>query len=118
LIISLLVIDPPSLTLYNTGLSACMMLPPLLFGFLAYRQRQAGLPRVLAIIGVGAGVAGAINFIIVAIGGGDYTNPNNPDLAPLIDASWGVAALFALIWVVWTGVVLLRLAGASQRQPA
>lgn len=78
------------------------------FGLAAYRQKSQDVPRLLAILGIVAGVAGLVNFVLVLVGGGDYANPNNPALSPLIMGSYLLAALLALIWIVWTGVNLIR----------
>lgn len=83
-------------------------LPPLLFGYLGYRYSQAGVPRLLAIIGLVGGIFGLLNFLVTWYAGGDYSNPNNPALAPLIMGTYYVGMLPTLVWMVWSGIVLLR----------
>lgn len=97
---------------------AVYFLPPLVFGYLAYQQPAAGLPRLLAVIGLAGGAFGLANTVLVLAGGGDYANPNNPALTPFILGTYYLAMLPVMIWMVWTGLVLLRSGPALQRQPA
>jgi hypothetical protein len=106
--ISMLFMNMQPLMLYNLGFVACLFAPPLLFGYLALRYRQAGLPRSLAIVGLVAGVAGVINYILVTLGGSDWANPSNPALLPFINIAYFVGVLFLLVWLVWSAVFLLR----------
>ena len=92
----------------NLATWASFFVPPLVFGLTAYQQPKIGMPRILAIIGIIGGVAGLINLIIVLIGGGNWAQPNNPALGPLIMVSYYLGTLFALVWMVWTGLALLR----------
>jgi hypothetical protein len=108
----------PNNSLSNLAIWATWFLPPLAFGFLASRHPAAGMPRLLAIVGIVGGVFGLINVIATLIGGGDWSNPNNPALSPVIMASYYVGMLFVLVWLVWTGIVLLRSKAAPQPQPA
>ena len=101
----MLLTNPEPSPQYNLALLAGPFLPALLAGLAA--NSQAGFPRALAIIGIVAGVAGLLNFLVVTIGGGDYTDPNNPALAPFIWATYLPAALGA-VWLVWEGVLLFR----------
>jgi hypothetical protein len=99
--------DNPS-HLYTIALLCSWFLPALIFGYLGFQSRSAGLPRLLAILGMVAGVFGVLNAIVVSIGGGDYTQPNNPALAPWIGVTYYPGALAAVIWFIWGGIVLLR----------
>lgn len=108
----------PNNSLSNLATWASWMLPPLAFGFLAYQHPEAGFSRLLGIIGILGGVAGLLNLIVVLIGGGNWAEPNNPALGPVIMVTYYVAMLLTLVWLVWTGVVLLRSKPTSQRQPA
>lgn len=92
--------------LYNVAFMAGLVLPPLLAGLAA--NGKAGFPRALAIAGIVAGVFGVLNFVVVAIGGGDYTNPNNPALTPLIYGTYIPSMLAVLVWLVWGGIRLFR----------
>ena len=91
---------------YNLAYLAAFSLAPLLFSLLVYRN--ANLPRMLAIFGILASVFGFLNFVVTTIGGGDYMNPNNPALTPLIDGTYYVGMLAALVWMIWSGIILLR----------
>lgn len=92
--------------LYNFASLAAFFLAPLFFGLLVYRN--ANLPRALAIFGIVAGVFGFLNFVIVTIAGGDYMNPNNPALTPMILATYYVGMLAGIVWLIWSAIVLLR----------
>lgn len=92
----------------NIAIWAGFFAPPLLFGLAAYQQPKIGMPRILAIIGIIGGVAGLINLILTLIGGGNWAPPNNPALSPLIMGSYYIGMLPTLVWIVWTGIVLLR----------
>jgi hypothetical protein len=46
--------------------------------------------------------------VVVAISGGDYTNPNNPALTPFIWATYIPSMLAILVWLVWGGIRLFR----------
>lgn len=104
--------------LVAAGAWAIYFLPPLVFGFLAYQHRSAGLPRGLAVCGLVGGVFGLINNSLVIIGGGDYANPSLPALAPLIGVTYLLATVPTLVWLVWAGLALLRPGAAPQQQPA
>ncbi len=92
--------------LYNIAFLTGLTLPPLFAG-LAFNGK-ASFPRILAIAGIVAGVFGVLNFVVVAIGGGDYTNPNNPALTPLVYGAYIPSMLAVLVWVVWGGIRLFR----------
>jgi hypothetical protein len=95
-------------TLQNLALWATVFAPPLLFGALAYRHAGAGMPRALALAGIAGGAFGLINLILALVGGGDWSNPSNPALGPVIMASYYVGMLLTLIWIMWTAILLLR----------
>ena len=92
--------------LFNLATLVAFFLAPLVFGLLAYPT--ASLPRMLAIFATVAGVFGFLNFVIVTIGGGDYTNPNNPALNPMILGTYYVGMLAGVIWMVWSAIILFR----------
>lgn len=92
--------------LYNVAFAAGLILPPLFAG-LAFNGK-ADFPRVLAITGIVGGVFGVLNFVVVAIGGGDYTSPNNPALTPFIYGTYLPSMLAILVWTVWGGIRLFR----------
>ena len=92
--------------LYNVAVLTGLALPPLLAG-LAFNGK-ADFPRALAITGTVGGVFGLLNFVAVAIGGGDYTNMNNTALAPLIYVTYIPSMLAILVWLVWGGIRLFR----------
>lgn len=50
----------------------------------------------------------ATSLIVTLIGGGNWAQPNNPALSPVIMATYYVGMLLTLIWLVWTGLALLR----------
>ncbi len=91
---------------YGITMLAALYLPPMLVGFAA--NGQAGFPRGLAITGIVGGVFGILNGIVVTIGGGDYTNPNNPALTPFIYGTYVPAMLATLVWLVWGGIRMFR----------
>ena len=91
---------------YNIALLAALFLPPLLAGLAV--NGQAGFPRALAISGMVGGVFGILNFVVVTIGGGDYTNPNNLALTPFVWATYIPSMLAILVWLVWGGIRMFR----------
>ncbi len=92
--------------LYNVAFMAGLTLPPLFAG-LAFNGK-ADFPRALAITGIVGGVFGLLNFVVAAIGGGDYTNPNNPALTPFIYGTYLPSMLAILVWLIWGGIRLFR----------
>lgn len=90
----------------NAAMFAAFFLPSLLAGLAA--NGQAGFPRALAIIGIVGGVFGVLNFIVVTLAGGDYTNPNNPALTPFVWATYIPTMLATLVWLVWGGIHMFR----------
>jgi hypothetical protein len=99
---------------YQTGLVASVLTwlaffsPPLLYGFLAYQNPQAGFSRILAILGILGGLFGLLNLVVVMIGGGDWANPSNPSMGTAINLTYYPGLLLALVWLVWSGLILLR----------
>ncbi|MCI0519812.1 MAG: hypothetical protein L0Z70_06085 [Chloroflexi bacterium] len=92
----------------NTAIWAAFFTPPLFFGLLAYQHPRAGMPRALGVIGLAGGVGGLLNMLLTLAGGGDWSNPNNPALSPLIMGMYYLGMLFTLVWMVWTSISLLR----------
>jgi hypothetical protein len=109
--VALAVLTLISPTQYGAAVSiatwAAFFLPPLVFGFLALRHPRADIPRILAIIGIVGGVFGLLNLVLTLIAGGDWSNPNNPALTPLLLGTYYLAMLPTLAWMVWTGIALL-----------
>ena len=106
-VVCMLFLNLQPLNLYNFAFMAVYYLPPLLFGLLGYKQPQAGMPRVLSVIGMIAGVAALVRFAVLTAGGGDWANL--PDsLMPVAFILYLTATVLALIWLVWTGVLLLH----------
>lgn len=106
----------PNNALSNIATWASWFLPPMAFGFLAYQHSNLGMSRTLGIIGILGGLGGLVNLIVTLAAGGDWSNPTNPALSPVIMGSYYVGMLITLVWLVWSGVVLLR--GASKAQVA
>jgi hypothetical protein len=104
--------------LLGIAIWAAFFLPPLIFGILAYQHSQAGMPRVLAIIGIVGGIGGLVNLVVTMIGGGDWAHPNNPALTPVIMGSYYLGMLPTLVWLMWSGIALVRMAGKQQAATA
>jgi len=102
----------------NLALWASMFFPPLVFGLAAWQQPKVGMPRPLAIIGLVGGVFGLVNLLLTLAGGGNWSQPNNPALAMPIMLAYYVATLATLVWMVWTGIILVRMKPAAAAQPA
>lgn len=107
-VICLLALNLRPLALYNFAFAAVNMLPSLLFGMLMVQQPQSGMPRGLGILGIVAGVFGIVRYVLLTLGGGDWTNLSNPALQPVIFFSYIGWVLLGIIWLIWTGVLLLR----------
>lgn len=103
----------PNNALSNLATWVAWFLPPLAFGYLGYRHPDAGFSRVLSIIGIVGGLFGLLNLIVVLIGGGSWAEPNDPALGPIIMITYYGGMLFTLAWMVWAGIVLLRLKPAA-----
>jgi hypothetical protein len=104
----LLVLNLRPLALYNFAFTAVNMIPSLLFGILIARQPRSGMPRPLGILGVVAGVFGIVRYVLLTLGGGDWTNLNNPALQPFIFFSYIGWIFLSVVWLIWVGVLLLR----------
>ncbi len=94
--------------LQNLMIWASFFAPPLLFGFIAYQHNNQGMSRTLGIIGILGGLGGLVNIIVTLIAGGNWEKPNNPALSPVIMGSYYIGMLLTLVWMVWSGIVLLR----------
>ena len=106
-VICMVFLNLQPLTLYNFAFMAVYYLPPLFFGLLAYKQPQAGMPRSLSVLGMAAGLAALIRFVVLTSGGGDWANlPES--LMPVAFILYLTATTLALVWLVWTGILLLR----------
>jgi hypothetical protein len=106
-VICMLFLNLQPLGLYNFAFMAVYYLPPLFFGLLGYKQPQTGMPRALSVIGMVTGVAALIRFVVLTSGGGDWANLPEA-LVPLAFILYLTATALALIWLVWTGILLLR----------
>jgi len=104
----LLALNLRPLALYNFAFAAVNMMPSLLFGILIARQPQAGMPRALGILGVVAGVFGIVRYVLLTLGGGDWMNLNNTALQPIIFFSYIGWIFLSVVWLIWSGVLLLR----------
>ena len=107
-VICLLALNLRPLALYNFAFTAVNMIPSLLFGILIARQPQSGMPRALGILGIVAGILGIVRYILVTLGGGDWTNLSNPALQPIIFFSYIGWIFLSVIWLIWAGILLLR----------
>ncbi len=107
-VICLLVLNLRPLALYNFAFTAVNMLPSLLFGILMARQAHSGMPRALGILGIVAGVFGIVRYILLTLGGGDWTNLNNSALQHIIFFSYIGWMFLSVIWLIWAGALLLR----------
>lgn len=104
----------PNNALSNIATWASWFLPPLAFGLLAYRHSNLGMSRTLGIIGIMGGLGGLGNLIVTLAAGGDWSNPTNPALGSVIMGTYYVGMLITLVWLVWSGIVLLRGTGKAQ----
>jgi len=107
-VISMLVLNLRPLALYNFAFFAVNMVPALLFGIIMVQQPQSGMPRALGVLGIVSGILGAVRYVVLTLGGGDWTNLNNPALQPVIFMSYIAWVVLGLIWLIWTGILLLR----------
>ena len=106
-VICMLILNLQPLVLYNFAFMAVYYLPPMLFGLLAYQQPQSGMPRALNVIGIVTGVVAIIRYVVLTMGGGDWMNLP-ASLAPLAFILYLTATVLALVWLVWTGILVLR----------
>lgn len=80
------------------------IIPILLFGILAYRHYQLGIPRILAMIGILYAVIQVIFYILYNL---------FPDLnLGLVD---NLPVILSSVWLIWTGALLLS--GKLQESP-
>jgi hypothetical protein len=100
----------------NIAIWAAWFVPPLAFGYLSMRHHEAGMSRVLGIIGIVAGVFGLLNLLLTLAGGGNWEQPNDPALAPWILGAYWLAQLPSLVWMLWSGIALMRLKPALRQQ--
>lgn len=107
-IVSLLILGLQPLALYNIAFTTANMVPSLLYGILMAQQPQAGMPRTLGILGIIAGGLGVVRYVFLTLGGGDWTNLSNPALQPVIFISYMAWIALGVVWLIWTGVLLLR----------
>lgn len=107
-VISMLILHLRPLALYNFAFFAVNMVPALLFGIVIVQQPQSGMPRALGILGIVSGILGAVRYLVLTLGGGDWTNLNNPALQPVIFMSYMAWVVLGVIWMIWVGILLLR----------
>ena len=57
--------------------------------------------------GMAAGMTALVRFVVLSSGGGDWVNlPES--LAPVVFILYMTATALALVWLLWTGILLLR----------
>lgn len=76
-----------------------------LFSWLAFRTGK--MPRVLAIIGFVAALAGVGSYISMSATGADLTNMAS--LPPVVMVFYALYLIGVIVWLAWTGIALLRL---------
>ena len=89
------------IAIYIVGLS--------MFSWLGYRTHK--MPRLLAVVGFVAALAGAGSYVVMAITGTVFTSYEN--LPPVLMALFIVYLIGVVIWLVWTGIGLLRMKPAA-----
>jgi hypothetical protein len=89
------------ITIYIVGLS--------MFCWLAFRTHK--MPRLLAVVGLVAALAGAVSYVVMASTGTVFTGYEN--LSPVLMALFIVYLIGVVIWLVWTGISLLRMKPAA-----
>lgn len=80
------------------------LIPILLFGILAYRYPQLGMPRILAVIGISYPIIQVIFYVL-------YSSFSDLNLG-FID---NLPLVLNLAWLIWTGIILLS--GKLQESP-
>lgn len=90
------VLAAADIAVYILGLS--------LFSWLAYRTHK--MPRLLAVVGFVAALAGVASYIMMSATGASVTSMEN--LPPVLMALFTVYLIGVVVWLAWTGVVLLR----------
>ena len=91
------VLAAADIAIYIVGLS--------MFSWLAYRTHK--MPRLLAVVGFLAALAGAGAYVVMAITGTVLTSIEN--LPPVLMALFIVYLIGVVIWLAWTGISLLRM---------
>ncbi len=89
------------IAIYIVGLS--------MFSWLGYRTHK--MPRLLAVVGFVAALAGAGSYVVMAITGTVFTSYEN--LPPVLMALFIVYLIGVVIWLAWTGISLLRMKPAA-----
>lgn len=74
-----------------------------LFSWLAYRTHK--MPRLLAIVGFLAALAGAGAYVVMSITGTSFSGYGN--LPPVLTALFFVYLIGVVVWLAWTGYILL-----------
>jgi hypothetical protein len=69
------------------------------------------MPRLLAVVGLVAALAGAVSYVVMASTGTVFTGYEN--LSPVLMALFIVYLIGVVIWLVWTGISLLRMKPAA-----
>ena len=85
------------IAIYIVGLS--------MFSWLAYRTHK--MPRLLAVVGFIAALAGVGSYVVMATTGTVFTGFEN--LNPVLMALFIVYLIGVVIWLAWTGISLLRM---------
>ncbi len=85
-----------------------LVLPLLLFGISMYKHPQLGIPRVLGVIGIVAGLAGIINVATILVSGGDWQNVNSAVVENIVFITYAIPILLSVVWPIWIGLILLR----------
>ena len=91
------VLAAADIAVYILGLS--------LFSWLAYRMHK--MPRLLAVVGFLAALAGAGSYVIMSVTGTSFTGYEN--LPPVLTVLFIVYLLGVVVWLAWTGISLLRM---------
>lgn len=89
------------IAIYIVGLS--------LFCWLAFRTHK--MPRLLAVVGFVAALAGAGAYVVMSITGTIFTGFDN--LSPVLMVLFMVYLIGVVIWLAWTGICLLRIKPAA-----
>lgn len=84
--------------------SAVYILGLTLFSWLAYRTHK--MPRLLAFVGFLAALAGVGSYILMSVTGTSVTSMET--LPPVLMALYFVYLIGVVVWLVWTGISLLR----------
>ena len=85
--------------------SAVYILGLTLFSWLAYRTHK--MPRLLALVGFLAALAGVGSYVLMSVTGASVTSMET--LPPVLMALYFVYLLGVVVWLAWTGIGLLRM---------